>query len=262
MKKLLSSIVVLTTVLTTSLSAGMIIDIDAGIGVWDAAPSGSIKYGSGAADNLDLEKSLGLESSTNTYIYADLNHFVPLIPNVRVEKQELKIDGSNSLGSISFGNKNYTSDVTTTLDLSQTDLIAYWGVPGLNLLSAGILDFNFGVDLKQFSGGVTLKSDNTEPTTADMDFVIPMGYLAASIKPPFIPGEISASYKTISYKSSSISDIMAKISINLPIPLPLIDFKADIGYKEQTLVIDEDLSDSLKADIKFSGMFFGISAKF
>jgi hypothetical protein len=68
--------------------------------------------------------------------------------------------------------------------------------------------------------------------------------------------------KTISYKDSSLKDIMIKTSINLPIPIPLIDIKADVGYKQESLTVSKDLSDNLTSDIKFSGMFFGLSAKF
>ncbi|RLA83832.1 MAG: hypothetical protein DRG78_03160 [Epsilonproteobacteria bacterium] len=260
MKKIILSSIVASTILLSSANAGVILDFEAGAGTWNAAPSGHVNYG----DKIELENDLGLKSSNNLYFYADFNHFVPLIPNVRIEKQELKVDATGSLGSISFGTGTYNSATKTTIDLTQTDLILYWGIPGLNLLTAGILDVNFGLDLKQFDGGVTLENSltGTNKTTADMSFVVPMGYVSATIDPPFIPATIGASYKIISYKDSKLSEAMAKLSINLPIPIPLIDIKADIGYKEQVLTIDNSLSDNLTADIKFSGMFFGISAKF
>lgn len=257
MKKILLSTIAATTIITSA-NAGVILDFEAGAGVWNAGPSGNVNYG----EEVKLKDTLGLDDSSNMYFYADFNHFVPMVPNVRVEQQTLEMDATKSLGNISFGGKTYSADTKTTIDLTQQDFILYWGIPGLNLLSAGILDVNFGLNLKKFDGGVTLNAPATDSVTADMDFVVPMGYVAATIDPPLIPASFSASYKTIAYKDSSLNDMMAKISINLPIPLPLIDFKGDIGYKSQTLTIDEDLSDNLSADIEFSGMFFGISAKF
>ena len=258
MKKLTLSTLMAFAFATTSANAGVIVDLEAGAGVWDVAPSGTINYGREA----DLKQDLGLDSSTNTYFYADFNHFVPLVPNVRAEKQELKIDATKSIDNVTFGGKNYNENTTTKLDLSQTDVTLYWGVPGLKLLTAGMLRVDFGIDLKQFNGSITLNSTSVGTTTADLDFVVPMGYVGATFDPPFVPATISASYKKISYKDSSLDDMMAKVSVNLPIPLPLIDFKLDLGYKKQTLTIDDSLSDNLSADITFDGMIFGISAKF
>ena len=242
----------------TSANAGVILDFEAGIGMWDAAPSGSMSY---TGSNIDLENTLGLENSSNMYMYADFNHFIPIIPNLRVEKQDLIMDSTKAITGLVFDSKTYAKDTKTNLDLSQQDLILYWGIPGLNILTAGIVDINFGLDLKQFKGGITL-SDDTDERTADIDFVVPMGYVAATIDHPFIPATLSASYKTISYKDSSLKDIMAKVSVNLPIPLPFVDIKAEVGYKKQTLDLDKDLTDSLSANLEFSGLILGISAKF
>jgi len=258
MKKILLSSVVAMG-LASTVNAGVIVDFEAGAGMWSASPSGEINYD---GRNLDLENDLGLDSSTNNYLYADFSHFVPLIPNVRVERQELKVDATKQLANAKFGDKTYNENTTTSVDLTQNDLILYWNIPGLKLLTAGILKVDFGIDLKQFDGSVSLDAPVVGESVADMSFVVPMGYVAATVDPPFIPATISASYKTLSYDGSSISDMMAKLSVNLPIPIPLIDIKADIGYKEQSLVIDPSLSDTLDADIKFKGMFFGLSAKF
>ena len=253
MKKITLSAIVATTLLLTSANAGVILDFEAGVGTWNATPSGFVNY---KGTTVDMKNNLGLESSNNTYLYADFNHFIPIVPNLRVEKQDLIID-SKSVGTINWNGTNISTGSKTELDLSQQDIILYWGIPGLNLLTAGILDVNFGLDIKRFDGSITVNND-----PAELSFSVPMAYLAATIDPPFIPATISASYKNISYKDSKLNEVMAKASINLPIPIPLIDIKADIGYKALTLTIDESLSDSLTADIKFSGMFFGISAKF
>ncbi|MEA2016980.1 MAG: hypothetical protein U9N59_00920, partial [Campylobacterota bacterium] len=66
-KKLLLSSIVTSTLLASTASAGVILDFEAGIGTWNAAPSGYVNYG----NNIDLENDLGLESSNNTYMYAD-----------------------------------------------------------------------------------------------------------------------------------------------------------------------------------------------
>jgi len=260
-KKLITIGSIALTLLTTTANAGVLLDFEVGAGSWNAKPSGNIDYGT----NIDIQDDLGLNDSNNIYLYADFNHFVPIIPNIRIEQQNLEMDATANLGNITFNNTTYNGSTATKLDLKQQDLLLYWGVPALKLATAGMLRVDFGIDLKKFDGSIVLDSkvnNNTQSETANIDFIIPMGYIGATFDPPLIPASLSASYKTIRYDGSSINDIMAKVSIDLPIPLPLIDIKLDLGYKQQSLVISESVSDNLTADIKFSGMFFGISAKF
>lgn len=254
---------VLATILTSSITAnaGMVLDAEVGGGVWSSSPSGTIHYGYNGS-NIDLENDLGLATSSNTYIYAYFEHFIPIIPNVRVEQQKLKIDGTKKFNSITFDNKEYTGDIKTNLDLTQNDFTLYWGIPGINLLTAGVLDFNFGINVKQFQGSIKIDSSLTEASKVNLNFFVPMGYLAAVVDVPVLPIKVSANYKTISYKDSSLRDMMAKVSVKLPIPLPLIDFSVDLGYKKQSLTISKDLSDNLNTDIKFEGPFVGLNGKF
>jgi len=251
-KKLLLSSLAATALFATTSNAGVLVDFEVGAGSWNANPSGSMHLG----QTVDIEKDLGFSDSNNAYVYADFNHFVPLVPNIRIEQQELSTNAA-AVGAFSWNGNSITQGKQTDIDLKQQDLLLYWGVPGLNLLSAGIIDVNFGIDIKKFDGSVTIDNDKSK-----LDFIVPMGYIGATIDPPFIPAQLSASYKTIRYDGSSLNDLMAKVSIELPIPIPLIDIKFDVGYKEQSLDISSSLSDNISADIKFSGMFFGVSAKF
>lgn len=257
-KKLLSISAIFA--LTTFANAGAILDFEAGTGVWMASPSGTIKYDSTQAGTSVNLKNLGLDTTNNSYYYADFNHFVPIIPNIRVEKQNLSISGTSTGQAFIFGGTTFNTNQTvkTDLKLTQNDFIFYWGVPGLKLATAGILDVNLGVDLKYIQGG-KMTIDNK---TADLDAIIPMGYLNAVVNVPFAPISISATAKQITYKNSSIKDNSAKLSYKLPLPMPLIDIKLEAGYKQQTIEISDKLVDNVNANIDNSGMFFGLNAKF
>lgn len=245
--------------IATSANAGMVIDITAGAGAWNAAPSGFVEYGT----RLDLEQDLGLTDKQGLYYYVDVDHFLPLVPNFKIERQELQTDATKTLANISFGNQTFNASTKTTADLTQNDLSLYWGIPGLNLATAGIVDVGFGINLKQFDGYVSLEETLTgKKEKVALNFIVPMGYASVTVDPPMIPAKLFASYKVISYKDSGLRDFQAKAMINLPIPTPLIDWTLDIGYKEQTLKIDDSLSDDITTDIKFSGVMFGVSAKF
>lgn len=260
MKKLLFSTITSSCLLLSNLNAGVALDVEVGAGTWLSKSSGNINYEGG---DIDLEKNLGLGDSNNTYFYADINHFIPIIPNIRLERQELKTDGSK-VTNVTFGGKNFSAGETKTdVDLTQNDLTLYWGIPGLNIATAGILNIDLGLNVKQYDGFVQLKNDTVNQNEkVDLDFIVPMGYLAVKIDPPFMPVTLSASTKMISYEGSSLSDSIVKLSVDLPLPLDIIEFKLDIGYKHQKLDITKELSDDVNGNIKNDGLIVGLSAKF
>ncbi len=258
MKKSLYTAITASTLFLCSANAGVILDAQVGAGAWMTKTSGSTNYEGG---NINLENDLGINDSSNTYFYADFNHFIPLVPNIRIERQELKTNESKST-NVTFGGTNFSSANTNTdLDLTQNDLILYWGIPGINIATLGMLNIDIGIDIKQYEGSIEL-SNTSSREKADLDFIVPMGYLAAQFKAPFIPATISASTKMSSYEGSELSDSMIMASIDLPIPLPLIDFRLDVGYKIQKYDLSEDLTDNISTDITNKGMILGLSAKF
>ncbi len=240
MKKIvLSSAVAL--MIATSANAFMGINAEVGGGMWAPKLSGNATVLGTQIDfsstNMD-DKSY----SGNNYMYADFSHFVPIIPNIRAEQLNYKIDSTSG----------------AKVDMKQTDIIAYWGVPLVGLATAGVLNINFGLDAKNLKGTIATSSANPK----SFNETLPLGYLNARVDLPFAPVNIEATTKMISYDGSSISDNEAKVSVKLPIPLPLIDFKVDLGYRAQNVTISDKLVGGLKADVNAKGMFFGISAKF
>ncbi len=157
-KKLLFSGLAATVLFSTTLSAGVVLDAEVGIGSWKANPSGYASYDDA---DVDVEDNFGLESSHNTYIYADINHFVPIIPNARIEQQELKMDASSMGSSFKWNGNTIDIGSKTKLDLKQQDLLLYWGVPGIKLLTAGIVKVDFGLDIKKFDGSITVLNDKS-----------------------------------------------------------------------------------------------------
>lgn len=270
-KQIFFTSVLASMLLVPTLQAGMVIDVQVGGGIWKPELSGNMQYGTGFANKKFDFNKIGVEDaetnlSSNNYLYLDVDHFLPLIPNIRIERLRYAITGDATITEeASFGDIVFSKDQTskTDLQLTQNDIILYWGIPGLNTISAGILDVDFGIMGKQLDGYYEMTNTSTNETeTVDFDVWVPMGYLAAQVYLPVLPIELEASLKQISYEDSQISDKMIKASILLPIPIPLIDTKLDIGYREQQLTIAPDLISGFNADIKSKGLFFGISAKF
>jgi len=258
MKKILLSSIA-SMVIATSASAFAGLNVEVGGGLWQPSLSGHVKY---LGNNIDFDTLNPDDDTTsgNNYLYLDFSHFVPMIPNIRVEKLNYNITGDATL-TTTFDGKDFAGNVKSELDMKQTDIIAYWGVPFLGVATAGILNVNFGLDAKNLNGYIEL-DDGTKTGKASFDETLPLLYLNAKIDIPATPIELSATTKQLSYDGASISDNQAKLSVKLPIPLPLIDFKFDIGYKSQNITIPDSLVDNLDAKIDTEGVFFGLNAKF
>jgi outer membrane protein len=240
MKKIvLSSAVAL--MMATSANAFMGINAEVGGGLWAPSLSGHATV-AGTPKDFSSSNMNDKSFSGNNYMYADFSHFVPIIPNIRAEKLNYNIDSASG----------------TKVDMKQTDIIAYWGVPLIGLATAGVLNINFGLDAKNIKG--TIATSSTNPKS--FDETLPLGYLNARVSIPFAPINLEATTKALSYDGASISDTEAKVSVKLPIPLPLIDFKVDIGYRAQNITIPDSLVSGLDAKVDTKGMFFGMSAKF
>ena len=237
-----------------------------GFGMWNAGATGDIAYGSGTPTVVDMEDTLGLEAENNNYMWAYFEHPIPVVPNIRVEQTAFFNEGTETLtvGS-SFGGQTFTGKTKSELQLNQTDAILYWGIPGLNTLTLGILDFDFGLALKQFDGYLKMTETSTNTTEeADLSFPMPLVYLRLMVNIPVIDLGIEAQSKTFSYGGVSYGDTRIGLSYELPIPIPIVSFGIEGGLRTQNFVIDpdSDLVDDVDADLSFSGVYYGLSASF
>lgn len=244
MKKIILSSIS-TLIITTSANAFIGLDAEVGGGVWIPKLSGYANINYTGQTNFDNNNFNDKIISNNNYLYADFNHIVPLIPNIRVEK-------------LAYNIQNKTT--TTKVDMKQTDLVAYWEMPFVKLLTADVLNLNFGIDAKNLKGVI----DTNQNGSSHINFnkTIPLIYLNAKANLPFVPFDIEATSKAISYKGANISDNAIKISIDLPISNSLVDFKLDIGYRAQDITIADNFVTNLNTKVDTKGGFFGISAKF
>jgi outer membrane protein len=233
-----------------------LVDIEVGAGTWNPTLSGDIAYGATGTD-IDLKDDLDLEADSNSYMYLRFDHFIPIVPNLRVEMQNYSASGSGAVTG-QFGDLTLTGATETDITLNQQDIILYWGIPGLNALTLGILDLEVGLDIKQIEGEVTLTTA-TGTETADFNTPIPLGYAAVLVDIPVIPVGLEVSVKQL---GSVVNESKAKVDVTLPLPIPLLEIALEAGVKQQTIEITDDLVDNLNVTIENSGMFFGANVKF
>jgi hypothetical protein len=119
--------------------------IDAGLGVWSSELSGQLGSSGtdvgtlGFGDGNDWWNSL----PTEPYLYLTLNHAVPYLPQVRLEKSGTSSTGTGTLtASHTIGDHTFTAStsVESSLDLSLIDVVLYYKKPyGKSFIDYGIV---------------------------------------------------------------------------------------------------------------------------
>jgi len=242
-----------------------LIRAEVGAGAWISDNSGSVNY---QGDNIELDNILGLEETTAPYLWVNFKHFIPVIPNARVEVLKLGIDGTESLSkNFEFGGQEFTlSDkVESDLNLDQFDIILYYNF--LDNLMWLTLDIGAGV--KYYSGYLNLKNDTANiKERVDIDFPIPILYGRVGAKIPFTNIGAEADLKYFRFEplvDAEMIDFRIKADINI-IELFIVDLNVEFGYRVQRLMIDAEdnsFSDfSAKAKTELEGFFGGVSIKF
>ena len=230
------------------------LNILAGGNVWNASPSGYIQ-GNKNESSLDVKDKLGLSSENQTYFFAQFDHPVPLIPNVRISRTSLDLSG-NKNASFTFLNKNFTGDLKSQVDLSHTDVTAYYRLlDGItSFLPLVDLRAELGLTLRQFDGGFAVTETATgQSESIDLSTPLPMGYAGLRVGLP-LGLSVGATVNAIGYSGNKVTDVTADVRYQYE-GLPLIKPGITAGYRSFDVTLD-DLKDTY-GDLGFSGAFFG-----
>ena len=154
---------VLTGVLLTAslmhADGGAFFDLKAGGGTWIAnKPSGSI--GATEAAALDLPAVFGIEGGFTGYMWAEFQHFIPIIPHFRVEYSKMEFSGVPT-ASFDFGGTTYTwTGGESAMSMDNADFILFYDIDLFEV------DINFGLGGKVILGELT--------TTLDPNVIVPI----------------------------------------------------------------------------------------
>lgn len=222
--------------------------VEAGAGLYNSEVGGDVRYGGN--DKFDIKDEFGLsDKSTQAYAWIMVKHFLPLIPNARIETFNFMSDGKAEK-NVSWGGTNYTANAKTKFNLRQTDLIAYYNILDNTLW----ITIDLGLDIRLFRGEFEVGNEK-----AKADFALPLVYARARVNVPSTGLGVEADVKFVSYDGSSISDISAKL--DYVFGLGPVDLGVEFGYKMQKFTLDTSSAD-IKGDIDLKGIFAGVVAKF
>lgn len=227
-------------------SADMLFGVYLKAGGWSQGPSG----GFGDSSNLfDVETDLGMDDETGSMVSIAVEHFIPLIPNIKIERTDLSYSSSGTLTKgITFGGVTFANGaaVTSDIDLSHTDFILYYEILD-NWVSLDI-----GLNVKVFDGELAVTSTAGTGRT-DLSVPVPMLYGKAQFDLPFSGLSAGAEGSYIGVDGDSFTDLRGYIGYEFAFGLGV-----EAGVRNMTLDFD-DLDDAV-IDTTFEGAY--ISATF
>jgi outer membrane protein len=225
-----------------------VLSITVGGGIWNETPEGSIIQPTNApTPAVDVKNNLFWTEESQGYLFATLEHPIPILPNVRLSYISMDQSGSGDT-SFTFDGQNYGPvNVANDFTIDQTDLLLYYevldNVVSLDLgLNVRVLDISFSIN------------DGASNTSDSVSGTVPMIYGMVGGSPwPGVLLSAEANYMT--YSGSTISDFTAKISYTTDF---FVGFEA--GYRTETIEL-EDVDDT-DANLDFKGPFIGAYVKF
>lgn len=213
------------------------------------------------APEIDVEDDLGFSDDTGGVYYFALEHFVPLIPNVKLVHSDINSSATETVDKLIALDGNYFGrgqDIRTAVDLTHTDLTLYYQILD------NWVELDVGLTARAFDGMIDMLalSDSrggllTEGTrsTIDIDITAPLLYGAAQFNLPLSGLTISVDANFIAYSGNSITDINANMGYAFDFGLGLM-----AGYRSFSMELD-DIHD-LDADIQLDGPYAALTFHF
>ncbi len=208
-------------------AADTIFGIYAGGGNWQGDYSGT------AGDPGVSTGDLGMKESNNAFYYIAIEHPVPLLPNLKVQHNDITSAQTSTI------NNNFSIDevyfpagtsVRTDFDLSYTDATLYYEALD------NWLNLDLGVTIRKYSG--YLKAESTQASDeVDVDFTLPLIYGRFQFDLPLTGFSAGFDGNFISYDGNDLMDYSVKISYMFDSAL---DLGLEAGYRVITVNINED----------------------
>jgi outer membrane protein len=252
LKKLFCIGAIVATMASLPTHADTLLGIYVGAQAWDMRTEGGF---SDDGTNIDFN----FDDETKGSFYLALEHPLPLVPNIKIQRSDMTSDGGvSAVSSFTFDNQSFTANtsLTTGIDWVSTDFILYY-----ELFDNDLLSFDLGVNSKHLDGNVFIQDKGDPTTKGDLDFtgILPMLYTRIALGVPFTGLGAYVEGSFLSVGDHKVTDYQAVVTYSL-LDNILIDTTLQLGFRSMKVEL-EDL-DNLYSDLKFSGVFAGIEVHF
>ncbi|NPA54884.1 MAG: TIGR04219 family outer membrane beta-barrel protein [Epsilonproteobacteria bacterium] len=240
-----------------------IIGMSGGVGIWKENISGYIKTGdninylhnqSALSDGNDKTGDLGLANKSHPYVWLQLIHPLPLIPNIKLQYTRYDTSGDGvASGDLKIFNKTITANsaVHTDLTIDSYDMNVFYNIEPI------VANINVGVGVNVLCGdtSVTVKSTNQ---TSSASFTTPIAYLYANVDSMTLFG-MSASAQVKYLNISSLGHYYDyDFNVQYHLSTVIIDATISVGYRYQD-ILAKDGDD--ETNLKFNGGYAQIGLK-
>ncbi len=242
-KQLICFLALTTPVIANADSLSVVV----GGGAWNAAPHGGFNK-TNDPDGVSVNNDLFWDTEAQGYFFATFEHFVPLVPNVKLAYTKTDQSGEG-LAAFTFDGISYNGNVKNNVSIEIIDLIAYYE------LLDNVVSIDLGVDIRNINADTKISETGTTTQSSDsFNQTFPMLYVLVGASP--WPGlTFSGEISYVTYSGSDVSDLIAKVAYTTDY---FVGFEA--GYRKQSYNFD-DVSSS-DSDLSFDGVFAGAYVKF
>ena len=202
------------------------------------------------------QQDFDFEDKNLSSFYIKVEHPVPLLPNIKLQRNSLSSNGNTTLNqTFVFDSQVFAvgTDVAQDVDLSNIDATFYY-----EILDNDLVSLDLGVTAKYIDGDITVAAEGRS-ATQDLSAVIPMGYAYGSFGLLGTGTKIFAEVNYVSYDGSSLSDMQFGIAYEL-IDSLAVDLALKAGVKKTKLELDD--IDNVDADLTFDGAFISAELHF
>lgn len=238
------------SLLSTSANADTVLGGYVGIQAWNMGVDG------GFAQN-DSLANFTYEEEINPNFYIALEHFIPLVPNIKLARTTMDSSGATIIDNqFTFGDQVFlvNSNLQTNLEMTATDYILYY-----EILDNDIISLDIGVNGKQIDSTIVVRDQDGLTSQQEFNGIIPMGYAKLVIGLPLTGLSIFAQGSALAIDDDSFTDYQVGVSYSFAESLAL-DIYIHAGYRSTRLDI-EDLDD-INADLEYDGAFVGFEFDF
>lgn len=224
----------------------------AGAGQWYINLEGDVGQ-NGANTTLD---NLGFDDETSNVFWAQFEHPIPFIPNLRVMHSTISAtELSTAFQRFIFGGIQFDAEirVLTDMDLSHTDATLYY-----ELLDNWVT-FDLGITARHMEGFVEVQNELPVIARAELEGVLPMGYMNLQLDFPRSGWSIGGTVNAISYRGDKVTDLSGRIGYAFEVT-SLMDIGVNVGYRTMSILAKE--FDDLYADATISGSYAELIIRF
>lgn len=251
MKKSLLACALLAAAVLAPVQADTLLGAYVGAQAWNMGVEGGFS-------NNENVTNFSFDDQTNGSFYVALEHPVPLIPNIKINRTMLDTNGVTTLTStFEFNDEVYSAntDLTTDIEMTGTDFILYY-----EILDNDLVSIDVGINGKYIDGTIMVsETSGNRMVSEDFSGVIPMGYAKAEVGLPFTGLGLYAEGSFLALGDSTVSDFQAAITYSFVETLAL-DMTLQAGYR--TMKVELDDLDDLYTNLDFKGVYVGLEFDF